>query len=1167
MNISGSIRGLGINWFFPVFRIVLILSGLGLTCSTARVYAQYTRLQTDVMRVIPGDTLKLSRTKILPGTLHTEPDVRVLWIDYASGRLVLDDIKVDSINIYYRWYPGFLAEEYAFRKFIKQAETEKPGIGSSGFRQEYGNNELFEVSRIRRSGSISRGITAGSNRDVSVTSGLRLQLEGYVTEDIEILAAITDENIPIQPDGSTQQLNDFDKVYIQLKKQNSRLTLGDFEINRKGTQFADFYRNVQGVGLDIQHKNIQAGVNGAVAKGKFHSNSFMGENGRQGPYRLSGKTGERFIIVLAGSEKVYVNGQLMLRGEGNDYTMDYNTGELIFTTQRVITNVSRIVVDFEYTDRFYNRSLLFAHYSDTWLNDKLKVAWSYGREADNQNAPIDPFSQPQKQVLQAAGDNPGLAAFSGVDTAGVSSLEIRYARRDTVIMGVVYERYVYASQDEQAIYKISFSSVGTGNGYYIRSRTEINGTIFEWVPPDSITGRLAGDYAPLTLLPLPRLLQVNDLALNYALTDKMEVFSETALSIEDKNRFSPKDDKDNRGWANRTGVRAGGLKLGSSALVNAELSQKFVSELYQNIDRIYRMEYGREWNFNDLAARKDEKVTEGFSELVFKNGLRFKAGGGYRMMGTDVRSVRQIYEAGSTHKWLQGKYNYTRLQTRYDSTQLISRWQRHTGDIYHVQGKIKPGMEIWMEEKSDVSFDSMRAGSFRFTDLKPYLRTLDSEKLKLDISYNYRRDYEFRDSALLEKAVAHTQYYKAIFTPGDNLSFQNTTTYRDFQLKNDVFADQGLNNSKVLMNNFQNTFSTPNRLILSNLIYEVTSQRLARREIRYLETTPGFGQYEWKDFNGNGLQELSEFVISYDPSRANFIRLLVPSQELFPTVGLNFSGNLKLELKRVLKKSKNPWKETIRNFSTVTNFRTEQRKESLSGLNTYLINFRDFFKDTSLLNALYNFRQDVYFFRNSSGGELVFSLTDSKSRLFLLSGDEQRNSRIWQSRQRVNFSQDISLENTLTRGNKSYTAMLLDPRNYNISSNSVAPLLNCQFTRQFRMSYGVDISRKENRNDSLRVDSKARFQRLITELKLNFRDRNNVFCKLEFIRIRQEGESNAAAAYEMLESFRKGNNLYFQSFATWYLTSSLELSLNYELRASEGVRPLHTGRMQVRALF
>ena len=46
----------------------------------------------------------------------------------------------------------------------------------------------------------------------------------------------------------------------------------------------------------------------------------------QGPYQLTGLNGERDIIVLAGTEKVFLDGIEMIRGENNDYNTSYRDG-------------------------------------------------------------------------------------------------------------------------------------------------------------------------------------------------------------------------------------------------------------------------------------------------------------------------------------------------------------------------------------------------------------------------------------------------------------------------------------------------------------------------------------------------------------------------------------------------------------------------------------------------------------------------------------------------------------------------------------------------------------------------------------------------------------------------------------------------------------------------
>ena len=60
--------------------------------------------------------------------------------------------------------------------------------------------------------------------------------------------------------------------------------------------------------------------------------TFTGQEGNQGPYKLRGNNGELYVLVISGSERVFVNGILLTRGENNDYIIDYNAGEVIFTS-------------------------------------------------------------------------------------------------------------------------------------------------------------------------------------------------------------------------------------------------------------------------------------------------------------------------------------------------------------------------------------------------------------------------------------------------------------------------------------------------------------------------------------------------------------------------------------------------------------------------------------------------------------------------------------------------------------------------------------------------------------------------------------------------------------------------------------------------------------------
>src|SRR5690606_4669741 len=263
---------------------------------------------------------KLDSLSVLPSSIsiNATPDssLKIIY-ELNSGLAHFNQTTSDTVEVCFQVMPYDLSHQY-FHRDIAIYDTNrfyKYPIGAAYNNNSLGyavveEDRLFNTPGINKSGSITRGMSFGTNQNVFVNSALNLQLDGKVTENIGITASISDQNIPFQPEGNTQQLQEFDKVFMQLYTPKSSLTAGDLVMRNQPGHFLQYYRNVQG-GLfegkyekDSTHYSFTS-VGAAVSKGKFASIQLPALEGVQGPYRLTGPNNERFIIVLANSERVF----------------------------------------------------------------------------------------------------------------------------------------------------------------------------------------------------------------------------------------------------------------------------------------------------------------------------------------------------------------------------------------------------------------------------------------------------------------------------------------------------------------------------------------------------------------------------------------------------------------------------------------------------------------------------------------------------------------------------------------------------------------------------------------------------------------------------------------------------------------------------------------------
>ncbi|MDX5417643.1 MAG: hypothetical protein LPK09_00390, partial [Hymenobacteraceae bacterium] len=781
----------------------------------------------------------------------------------------------DSVLVCFRVMPLNLTAP-AFKRDINKLEMSS---FRDGFYQEdiSTKEEIFRTPGLNKTGSISRGISFGNTQNVFVNSALNLQLDGKLTDDISITAAITDQNIPFQPEGNTQQLQEFDRVYITLKHRLWQLTAGDVVLRSRPSYFMQYYKNVQGGAFETTwgtsgERQGVTSVAASVSKGKFASQTIEAQEGVLGPYRLRGPNNERFIIVLANSERVFLDGKLLVRGYDYDYVIDYNQAEITFTTRHVIMKNSRIKVDFEYSDQNYSRGIYNLSHYQTF--GKLQVYGNYYNESDNpNNLLLLDLSDEQKRLLAGIGDNLDQALISGADSVAFDPKQVLYARRDTLYnngqsIATVYE---YSTDPDLAHFNVRFTEVGRQRGDYVAVNNAVNGRVYRWVAP--VNGVPQGNYAPVRVIPTPRKKQLITVGSKYELQKGISFFVEGASSEYDVNRFSDLDSQDDVGKALRVGYAVEGQTLPflGDYKLNSVLNYEFTDENFSPIDRYRPIEFDRDWSLTTAEQRAEDHIFN-FSVGAAKDAANlFNYRISRRNRDEQVDGVQHYLDVLKTFGKLELRNNFFVLNS--EQGQRESEWYRGDMGVKYNFGKFSPGY-LYRFDKNKIratGTDSIIGSAMYFEEHQVFVQSSDSARTRYRLDYSHRTDLkptERGEMGLPEVGQTYNAAIQTLIGTANELTVQ--ATYRKLKLataQNEETVQSRIDwNSTFLDGSFK-----------SEMTYAVGTGRELKRIFIFRETLPGQGTHYLRD--GGDPNNLNDYLEAQTVDQRRYIKIFLPTDE------------------------------------------------------------------------------------------------------------------------------------------------------------------------------------------------------------------------------------------------------------------------------------------------
>ncbi|MGY8971549.1 MAG: hypothetical protein ACKVK2_08185 [Flavobacteriales bacterium] len=1093
--------------------------------------------------MVSKDTIKFDSVPINPQNFKVLAGQKILYpteyeIFYNEALLIISAEKYQEITIEYFRFPAFITKTYSpfDKKFIVPNNSNTGQLYSLTTNKKATELKLFDG--LKTSGYINRGITSGNNQSTVANSSMDINIEGKLSDKVAIRANIFDTNIPLQENGYSQSITDFDRIFIELYSKDWRVKAGDISLKNESSYFLAFEKQVSGLEVAASiNTNTKIAASGAIVRGQFSSYDFVGIEANQGPYKIFGPNNEPNFVIIAGSEKVFVNGSKITKGINEDYLIDYNIGEVRFNTTFPITNDMRIRVEFQFSNRNYTRFISYE--KAEYKTNNVELSGYFYNENDVKNQPIQvSLTAAQKQILANAGNNTNLMVGESAYPDVFDANRILYKK----VQSGTNDYFEYSTNENDNLFTVTFSNVNNNEGDYILSETFANGNVFVYV------GANLGNYQPITQLIAPTKLQVAVLNSSYKPSKKTTILTEVAFSNNDQNLFSTIDNNQNKGIATKLAWKQ--TLLDKKWKLLSDVNYLFIHKNFNTIQRFQSVEFNRDWNLNnptgnqqqigiDLSLQKSEDtfLNYSFQQLQFSDNFK----GEKHLITSNLQLKNTSFYTNSSFLSNNSEIqDNTFLRVKAGLEQrLLKSWFGGFLNIESNNGVIKQTQEAILT-------------NHQFKEYEGYIGLGDSTKVFAKVGFNYRDNDSIRTNTFTEINNRKTYYLDAKIIQTERTNLSLFANYRETE--NAFSENQKALNSKIIYNQrFLKNFIT------LGTSYETSSGNVAQQDFVYVEVEAGQGFYTWIDYNDNGIQEFDEFEVAEFQDQANFLRVPLPNLQFIATQSAKINQSITLNANQW--SNKTGLKKVLSHF--YNQFFLSSRNELERARNSFNLNPFNMSKDQQI-SVNFTIKNSLYFNRGlqNFSATYTYAKAENKQQYSIGSQDTDTNYQQIDFQHKVGKFWLIDLQGKLSE-NKLETENF-NNRNYEIDVIAFQPKISYVLNNDNRFAAFYHMKNKEN---TLAEFEKLKQQKIGIEYFYTGKSTSQFNANFTTFFNDFSGNPNSPVGYQMLEGLQEGTNYTWTFLWNKKLNSFLNVNLNYKGRKSLNSKTIHTGTINLKAVF
>ncbi|HUU27252.1 MAG TPA: hypothetical protein VM123_05530 [archaeon] len=814
-------------------------------CDTLFPGRQYLTIGLRSRFIVAGSLRLFSNDSLVSDSLYR--------LEPVSGLIRLDSTLAGSklVASYRAWSFLTLPDSFRLRNefpgssALPPAETDTaqgPSRVSGTAFYAGGIGEGFRLAGFDIKGSKSVSVAGGgAGRSAVFDQNLMLEISGKLSADTRLALRLNDQDLPLMAEGRSAELRELDEISVTLTSPVGSVSLGDYDFSLGNYSFASVERKLDGVSGSLQTGPHRLGASAALSGGTYRSVLFTGQEGRQGPYQLTGKNGEP-VRILAGTERVYLNGVMLKRGLRDDYVIDYNQGTLFFTDRHLIGADHRIEVDYEYSSFTFKKAL----YSVTGeTKNSLGTFRGYFlRESDLEDSPLAGTLTPEERdYLSQIG--------SGLDSLLLPGVRYLGGGRGSYIMHLTdtdkpYFEYVGPGAGD---YAVSFREAGPFRGSYI---LDPSGSGYRFV------GQNLGDFEPAGEFTLPGREDRAGIAFQLNPVTHFRLEGEGALLKSTINLFSGASQPVRT--AHRLFAYLDTLGL---AFIPGRLSlwggENRVKEGFRFQGRRYEPDFERRWHLAPLPVGSlesgdcGERTREAGTRLALPAGIELGAGYGLLTRTNGERADRRNYSLGFNPRqnisatWQRINIHSERLSPGSTAENALTRAfrRRDNAEALIRLGILTPRLVLEREESTEPGISGELEGQ-RYLEITQRLAARFSPRFETGLSFLSRDTDWLNASPAFGKLLRWRPY--SISRAGQlDFRYQGQGALR-------LSGRVGHRQRRFENKDLSRTSSTAGRIELfagsftgalqSHLVYEVSHGSALRNRVVYLpERYPDEGEY------------------------------------------------------------------------------------------------------------------------------------------------------------------------------------------------------------------------------------------------------------------------------------------------------------------------------------